>query len=124
MAGLVAAARLRELGVPATVLEKGDRPGGSMLLSSGVVWRHRSAAAFAAECPRGDRAIQRRIVGELDDGVAWLESLGAPVVAPRDGEPAHGGHALRPARAHRGAACGPPATCAWASRCREAAGAR
>jgi fumarate reductase flavoprotein subunit len=80
MAGLVAAARLRELGVPATVLEKGDRPGGSMLLSSGVIWRHRSAEAFAAECPRGDRAIQARIVGELDDALAWLESLGAPVL--------------------------------------------
>ena len=80
MAGLVAAARLRELGVRAVVWEKGDRPGGSMLLSSGVVWRHRSAEAFAAECPRGDPSIQARIVVDVDDALAWLESLGAPVV--------------------------------------------
>lgn len=81
MAGLVTAARLRELGVPCTVLEKGDRPGGSMLLSSGVVWRHHSADGFAAECPRGEPVLQRRIVDELDGALAWLESLGAPVVA-------------------------------------------
>jgi hypothetical protein len=80
MAGLVAAARLRELGVPAVVLEKGDRPGGSMLLSSGVVWRHHTPEAFASECPGGDPALQRRIVERLDDGLAWLESLGAEVV--------------------------------------------
>ena len=40
MAGLAAAARARELGADVTVLEKGDRAGGSMLLSSGVIWRH------------------------------------------------------------------------------------
>jgi fumarate reductase flavoprotein subunit len=80
MAGLVAAARLHQLGVPAVVFEKGGRPGGSMLLSSGVVWRHHSAEAFAAECPRGDPALQARIVEELDDALAWLEALGAPVV--------------------------------------------
>jgi NADPH-dependent 2,4-dienoyl-CoA reductase/sulfur reductase-like enzyme len=39
MAGLVAAARARELGAEPVVLEKGNRAGGSMLLSSGVVWR-------------------------------------------------------------------------------------
>ena len=42
MAGLVAAARARELGSESLVLEKGNRPGGSMLLSSGVIWRHRT----------------------------------------------------------------------------------
>ena len=46
MAGLVAAARLRELGHSVDVLEKGTRPGGSMLLSSGVVWRHRTLEDF------------------------------------------------------------------------------
>src|SRR2546423_983355 len=51
MAGLVAGARLRELGVEARVLEKGDRAGGSMLLSSGVVWRYRSFDAFRETCP-------------------------------------------------------------------------
>ena len=35
MAGLVAGARLRELGVEVALVEKWTRPGGSMLLSSG-----------------------------------------------------------------------------------------
>ncbi len=87
MAGLVAAARLRELGVEATVLEKGDRPGGSMLLSSGVVWRHRSLADFRAECPSGDPALQALIVERLDDGLAWLESAGAAPVRRETGNP-------------------------------------
>ena len=54
MAGLTAAARARELGATPVVLEKGHRPGGSMLLSSGVVWRHRSLEDFHAECPDGE----------------------------------------------------------------------
>ena len=59
MAGLVAAARARELGAAPAVLEKGDRAGGSMLLSSGVIWRHRTLDDFRAECPDGDPVLQR-----------------------------------------------------------------
>jgi fumarate reductase flavoprotein subunit len=80
MAGLCAAARARELGATPTVLEKGDRPGGSMLLSSGVVWRYRSLDDFRRECPDGDPRLQRQIVERLDDALNWLESLGASVV--------------------------------------------
>src|SRR5712691_6493278 len=80
MAGLCAAARARELGVTPTVLEKGDRPGGSMVLSSGVVWRYRSLADFRRECPTGDPRLQRLIVDQLDDALDWLESLGAPLL--------------------------------------------
>jgi succinate dehydrogenase/fumarate reductase flavoprotein subunit len=87
MAGLVAAARARELGAEPIVLEKGDRPGGSMLLSSGVVWRYRTLEAFQEECPGGDPALQRQIVERLDEGIEWLESLGAPVVEPETGNP-------------------------------------
>jgi len=87
MAGLVAAARARELGAVTVVLEKGDRPGGSMLLSSGVVWRHPSLEEFQAECPGGDPALQRRLVEELDDALDWLESLGARPVARETGNP-------------------------------------
>jgi succinate dehydrogenase/fumarate reductase flavoprotein subunit len=87
MAGLVAAARARELGATPVVLEKGDRPGGSMLLSSGVIWRHRSAEEFRAECPQGDAALQRRLVDELDPALDWLESLGAEPVARETGNP-------------------------------------
>ncbi len=81
MAGLVAAARARELGASVRVLEKGDRPGGSMLLSSGVVWRYRELDEFRRQCPGGDPALQRLIWERLDDALGWLERLGAPLVA-------------------------------------------
>jgi succinate dehydrogenase/fumarate reductase flavoprotein subunit len=87
MAGLCAAARARELGASPTVLEKGDRPGGSMLLSSGVVWRYRSLDEFRHECPDGDPRLQRQIVERLDDALEWLESVGAPVVGAETGNP-------------------------------------
>ena len=80
MAGLVCAARLRELGRDVRVLEKGTRPGGSMLLSSCVVWRHLEFEDFRAECPDGDPALQRLIWERLDDALQWLVSLGAEPV--------------------------------------------
>ena len=87
MAGLVAAGRLRELGVTAEVLEKGDRPGGSMRLSSGVIWRHRSFDDFRAECPGGVPDLQRLVWERLDGALGWLEALGAPVVERETGNP-------------------------------------
>ncbi|HEU5245381.1 MAG TPA: FAD-binding protein [Gaiellaceae bacterium] len=80
MAGLVAAVRLRQLGHEPRVLEKGSRAGGSMLLSSCVVWRHLEWEAFRAECPRGDERLQRLIWEGLEDSLGWLESLGADPV--------------------------------------------
>jgi fumarate reductase flavoprotein subunit len=80
MAGLAAAARARELGAEPVVLEKGDRPGGSMLLSSGVIWRYRSLEDFQAACPGGDPALQRVIVEALDEALEWLASFDSPVV--------------------------------------------
>jgi fumarate reductase flavoprotein subunit len=87
MAGLSAAARARELGATPLVQEKGTRPGGSMLLSSCVIWRFREWDDFRAECPTGDERLQRVVWERLDDGIAWLESLGAPVVAHETGNP-------------------------------------
>jgi succinate dehydrogenase/fumarate reductase flavoprotein subunit len=80
MAGLVATARLRELGHEPRVLEKGTRAGGSMLLSSCVVWRHLEWERFRAECPGGDERLQRLIWERLDESLGWLESLGAEPV--------------------------------------------
>jgi len=80
MAGLCAAARARELGAEPVVLEKGDRAGGSMLLSSCVIWRHRTFEDFRRECPDGDEALQRLVFDGLDEGLGWLVSLGAEVV--------------------------------------------
>ena len=87
MGGLVAAARARELGASVTVLEKGGRVGGSMLLSGGFVWRYRDFDRFRAECPGGDEALQRLVWERVDDGLAWLESLGAPVLERSTGNP-------------------------------------
>jgi len=87
MAGLCAAARARELGADVVVLEKGDRPGGSMLLSSGFVWRHESFDAVRSECPDGDPELQRVIFDRLDGGLDWLDTLGAPVVTRETGNP-------------------------------------
>jgi fumarate reductase flavoprotein subunit len=73
MAGLVAAVRAREFGAETTVYEKGTRPGGSMLLSSCVPWRHVEWDDLRRECPAGDPALQRVVWERFDDAIAWLE---------------------------------------------------
>src|SRR4051794_17252907 len=80
MAGLVCAARARQLGLRPRLLEKGARPGGSMLLSSCVIWRHLGWREFRHECPDGDEALQRLGWERLDDALAWLVALGAKPV--------------------------------------------
>jgi fumarate reductase flavoprotein subunit len=97
MAGLVAAARARELGLRPVVFEAGDRPGGAMALSSGVVWRHHTAEEFRAECPQGDPQLQRAIVERLDDAIEWLRSRGASVLAGSTGNPRTVGVRFEPA---------------------------
>jgi fumarate reductase flavoprotein subunit len=87
MAGLAAAAHARSLGASVAVCEKGDRPGGSMLLSSGVIWRHRDFAQFRDECPMGSPPLQLVIFDRLDGDLAWLESLGARVTERETGNP-------------------------------------
>ena len=87
MAGLCAAARARELGLEPVVLEKGDRAGGSMLVSSCVVWRYRTLDLFREQCPGGDIALQRLILERLDGALDWLEALGAPVMERETGNP-------------------------------------
>jgi succinate dehydrogenase/fumarate reductase flavoprotein subunit len=98
MAGLVAAARLRELEIEPRVLEKGNRVGGSMFLSSGVIWRHRRFEAFRDECPDGDPGLQAAIFERLDERLDWLESLGAPVLARETGNPETVGRRFDPRR--------------------------
>jgi succinate dehydrogenase/fumarate reductase flavoprotein subunit len=87
MAGLAAAARARELGASVTVLEKADAVGGSTRLSSGVIWRYASFDSFREQCPDGDVDLQRTVHEQLDEGLDWLESLGAVVTDPATGNP-------------------------------------
>jgi fumarate reductase flavoprotein subunit len=98
MAGLVAAAEARRLGAEPVVLEKCPEPGGSMRLSSGVVWRHREFARFREECPQGDERLQARLFERLDGDIRWLESLGAPVSEPETGNPLTTGVRFDPER--------------------------
>jgi succinate dehydrogenase/fumarate reductase flavoprotein subunit len=91
MAGLAAAAQARERGARVLLLEKGDRAGGSMLLSSGVIWRHREFERFREECPDGDERLQRTVFECLDADLEWLESLGAHPVEHGTGNPATSG---------------------------------
>jgi len=97
MAGLVAAAEASRLGAEALVLEKLARPGGSMRLSSGVIWRHLDFDRFREECPDGDERLQRLLFERLDADLDWLESLGAPVVARETGNPLTAGIRFDPA---------------------------
>src|SRR6185503_11234569 len=61
--------------------------GGSMLLSSGVIWRHREFERFGAECPGGDPQLQRAVFDGLDADLAWLEELGARALERDTGNP-------------------------------------
>lgn len=85
MAGLVAAARARELGAEPVVYEKGSRVGGSMLLSSGFAWRYLSFELFREQCPGGDPELQELIVERFDDALDWLESLGVELLTRETG---------------------------------------
>jgi fumarate reductase flavoprotein subunit len=87
MAGLCAAARARELGAQPVVHEKGTRAGGSMLLSSGIVWRFRSVDIHLTECPGADESLVRTLVEQFDDALDWLESLGVELLTRETGNP-------------------------------------
>jgi fumarate reductase flavoprotein subunit len=98
MAGLAAAAEARRLGADPLVVEKLALPGGSMRLSSGVIWRHRDFDRFREECPDGDERLQRLVFERLDADIDWLESLGAPVVERGTGNPLTRGTRFDPVR--------------------------
>ena len=97
MAGLVAAAEARRLGAEPLVFEKVEEAGGSMRLSSGVIWRHRDFDRFRVECPGGHERLQRKLFEHLDGDLRWLEELGAPVTARETGNPLTTGLRFDPA---------------------------
>jgi succinate dehydrogenase/fumarate reductase flavoprotein subunit len=97
MAGLVAAAQARADGADVVVHEKLDRAGGSMRLSSGFVWRHRTLDDFRRECPGGDPELQALVCERLDEDLEWLESLGAAVTERGTGRETTTGVRFEPA---------------------------
>jgi flavin-dependent dehydrogenase len=96
MAGLCAAAHATALGADVLVLEKTAQPGGSMLLSSGFVWRHREFDDFRRECPEGDESLQRLLFERLDADLDWLEDLGGQVVTRDTANPLTTGRRFDP----------------------------
>lgn len=105
MAGLVAAARARELGAQPVVYEKGTRAGGSMLLSSGFVWRYRSYEIFREQCPGGDPELQRLIFDRFDEALDWLEAAGVELLTRDTGNPLTAGARFDPRQLVRALAC-------------------
>lgn len=97
MAGLAAAAHARDRGATVLHVEKAPEPGGAMLRSSGVFWRHAAWEDFRRECPDGDEALQRALFERLDSDLDWLEGRGARVTAPATGNPRTVGRRFDPA---------------------------
>ena len=87
LAGLTAALRAAELGAHVTLLEKGDRPGGSFLLSSGYVWSYMDMPTYRTEAPGGDVVLQKLILDRLDSGLDWLEQAGGALLSRETGNP-------------------------------------
>ena len=96
LAGLVAALRAVQLGARVTLLEKGDRLGGSFVYSSGYLWSYKNLATFRREAPGGDPALQNLILERLEAGLNWLEDLGVPVLTRETGNPLTFGARLNP----------------------------
>jgi fumarate reductase flavoprotein subunit len=98
LAGLVAALRAVELGARTTLLEKGDRLGGSFVYSSGYVWSYKDLRTFRREALGGDIDLQKLILERLKPGLDWLEELGAPVLTREMGNPLTFGARFDPER--------------------------
>src|SRR5215216_36875 len=94
--GLVAALRALELGAEVTLLEKGDRLGGSFVYSSGYLWSYKDLPTFRREAPGGDITLQRLILERLGPDLEWLEGHGAAVLTRETGNPLTIGARLDP----------------------------
>ena len=87
LAGLVATLRAIQLGARVTLLEKGDRLGGSLIYSSGYIWSYRDLRTFRQEAPGGDPTLQRLILERLEESLDWLKNLGVTTLTRETGNP-------------------------------------
>ena len=99
LAGLVASLRATELGARVTLLEKGDRLGGSFVYSSGYVWSYKDSKTFRQEAPGGDATLQNLILEQLETGLGWLEDHGVRSLTRETGNPLTVGARFDPGRA-------------------------
>jgi succinate dehydrogenase/fumarate reductase flavoprotein subunit len=83
MAGLCAALAAAGQGARVLLLEKGNRFGGSMYLSNGIVWTYASSGEVRRRIPDGDAALQDLLVSHLGDGLDWLQAQGVALEAER-----------------------------------------
>ena len=98
LAGLVASLRAVEMGARVTLLEKGDRLGGSLVYSSGYVWSYKDQQTFRREAPGGDLTLQSLILQRLGPGLAWLEDRGVSALTRDTGNPLTFGARFDPKR--------------------------
>ncbi len=87
LAGLTAALRATELGARVTLLEKGDRLGGSFIYSSGYIWSYNDLPTYRSETPGGEPALQTLILERLKPSLDWLESATEPALTHETGNP-------------------------------------
>ncbi len=83
MAGLCAALAAAERGAKVLLLEKGNRFGGSMYLSNGIVWTFASTGDVRRHITDGDSVLQDLLVSHLGDGLAWLQAHGVALEPER-----------------------------------------
>ena len=98
LAGLTAALRATELGAQVTLLEKGERPGGSFVYSSGYVWSYVDLPTFRREASGGDAALQKLILERLGSCLTWLEDAGGVLLSRETGNPLTFGGRFDPER--------------------------
>ncbi len=98
LAGLTAARRALELGASVTLFEKGDRPGGSFVYSSGYVWSYNDLKTYRREAPNGDVTLQSLILDRLEESIVWLEKSGDPATTRETGNPLTFGARFEPGR--------------------------
>jgi fumarate reductase flavoprotein subunit len=98
LAGLTAALAAAQRGARIILLEKGECPGGSLLLSSGYVWSYKDMPTYRREAPGGDVVLQRLILDRLGDCLDWLESAGGLLLSRETGNPLTFGARLDPER--------------------------
>ncbi|HZU75354.1 MAG TPA: FAD-dependent oxidoreductase [Dehalococcoidia bacterium] len=76
MAGLCASISALETGARVLTIEKGNRSGGSMRLSGGLIWTFHDKEQLHREIPDGNRPLQDLVVDELQPGLDWLAAQG------------------------------------------------
>ncbi|MBI3941764.1 MAG: FAD-dependent oxidoreductase [Chloroflexi bacterium] len=77
MSGLVAATQAQALGARVILLEKGEKPGGSLAMSGGTIWCACTHEDLLRLVPHGDPELGAVLIHDFLPGIEWLTGLGA-----------------------------------------------